>query len=202
MPTINRSVDEYIINAPPFATPVLQHLRALVHIACPEVVETIKWGCPHFMYNGKILCSMAAFKQHCAFGFRNAGLMKDAEKLLGNNKTAMGSMGRITSIGNLPSDKKLSAYIKEAATLNKDGAKLVPKSSLQKTIEVPEILGNALAKNKKAKANFEALSYSHKKEYINWINGAKTEVTRDKRIATTIEWVSEGKSKEWRYSKK
>ncbi len=204
MGTKDPRIDKYIANAVDFAKPILTHLRELVHKACPETKETIKWGFPHFDYKG-MMCSMAAFKQHCAFGFWKASLMKD-KKLMENAKSesAMGHLGRITSLNDLPSNKTLTAYIKEAKKLNDDNIKLPAKPVAKEKREwvVPDYLLRALKKNKSALKTFESFSPSHKREYVEWITEAKTEETRNKRITTTIEWLSEGKPRNWKYMKK
>ncbi len=199
-------VDAYIKNAQPFAQPVLKHIRELVHKACPDVEEKIKWSFPHFDYNGGPMCSMASFKQHCAFGFWKATLMKDAGKLVETAKSevAMGHMGRITSLNDLPSDKVLLGYIKEAMQLNDAGIKVQKKviPDDKKELVTPDYLIAALKKNKKAKETFEAFSYSNKKEYVTWLEEAKTEATRMKRLTDAIEWMAEGKIRNWKYLKK
>lgn len=196
-------IDAYIGKAAPFAQPILQHLRMLVHKACPDIQETIKWSFPHFDYRNEMLCSMAAFKQHCAFGFWKASLMKDPA-LLENAKaeTAMGHLGKITSLNDLPPDKKMIAYIREAMELNEKGIKVPKKAAPKKEeIPIPEELVAALRKNKAAKETFNGFSYSHRKEYIEWINEAKTLPTKEKRVQQTVEWLIEGKSRNWKYQK-
>lgn len=199
-------VDEYIKKAQPFAQPILKHIRELVHKVCPDTEEKWKWSFPHFDYKGGPMCSMAAFKQHCAFGFWKAALMKDAALLTGEeSKGAMGSLGRITSLKDLPSDKKLTAWIKEAMKLNDEGVKLnreSPTKHPRKVIVVPDYMTAALKKNKTAFAAWEAFSPSHRREYAEWITEAKTEETRNKRLAQAIEWISEGKGRNWKYAKK
>lgn len=200
----DKRIDDYISKSADFAKPVLEHLRELIHKACPEVQETMKWSFPHFDYQNEMMCSMAAFKHHCAFGFWKASIMKDPEKILTlKERDAMGHLGQIRSLQDLPSDKILIRYIKEAVKLNKEGVKLPSKvkSSESKTIEVPDYFKNILRKNKKAEKTFEEFSYSHKKEYVQWITEAKTEETREKRINTAIEWLSEGKKRNWKYEK-
>ena len=148
---------------------------------------------------------MAAFKQHCTFGFWKASLLKDPEQILTKvGKTAMGHFERITSVEDLPSDKILIAYIKEAAKLNEQGVKLPPKEKapVTKIIEVPTELTAALRRNKKALKTFDEFSPSHRKEYIEWITEAKSDATKEKRIETAIEWLSEGKQRHWKYVKK
>lgn len=193
-------IDNYISNALPFARPLLSHLRKLVHQACPDVEETIKWGMPSFDYKGPY-CSMASFKQHCAFGFWKASLM-DSE-LRENQKSSMGHLGKITSLEDLPSDKILLSYLAEAKRLNDEGIKLPARKPVQKAdVVVPQYFTKALKTNQKAYEAFKAFSPSHRKEYIEWITEAKTEVTRNKRMNTAIEWIVEGKGRNWKYMEK
>ena len=205
MASTDPRIDAYIAKSADFARPILEHLRKLVHKGCPGVDETIKWSMPFFEFHGSPLCNMSGFKQHCAFGFWNASLLKDPEGILHvRDKNSMGHLDRITSLKDLPADKTLIAYIKEAAALNEKGIKkpsrtpAAPKAELP----VPAALATALKKNKKAGAAFEAFAPSHRREYIAWIIEAKTEETRDKRVATTLEWLVEGKSRNWKYQKK
>lgn len=127
MPGKDERIDIYIEKSALFAKPILEHIRGLVHKACPDVEETWKWSFPHFDYMGSTLCSMAAFKEHCAFGFWKSSIMSDPDKIFEDIKSAMGNLGRIKSLLDLPSDKILIKYIKEAAKLNKEGIKLPPK---------------------------------------------------------------------------
>jgi uncharacterized protein YdeI (YjbR/CyaY-like superfamily) len=197
-------VDAYISKSAEFARPILRHLRQLVHKACPAATETVKWGMPFFEYSGGLLCNMASFKEHCSFGFWNASLLKDPDGALQvKNRTSMGHFERITSLKDLPADKTVLALIKEAAKLNEQGIKKPATNKEPKAVPpMPPALSAALKKNKKAKANFEHMPPSHRREYIEWIAEAKTEPTRDKRIATTLEWLVEGKSRNWQYMKK
>ncbi len=205
----DKRIDEYIAKAQPFAKPILKHLRKLIHSACPEVEETIKWSFACFEYKGP-LCSFAAFKQHCAFGFWKSALLNDPKKVLQERANkggeAMGNLGKIKSLEDLPADAVIINLIKQAQKLNDDGIKLPPGNKVsekeKKELEVPKELVSALKKNKKAKETFEAFSYSHKKEYVEWIQEAKTEVTRNKRITTAIEMLENGKSRNWKYEKK
>jgi uncharacterized protein YdeI (YjbR/CyaY-like superfamily) len=200
MPQTDPRVDTYIAKSAGFAKPILAHLRKLVHKACPTATETIKWSFPHFDYKGEMLCSMASFKQHCAFGFWKTALMKDAGKLLDNRKEAMGSLGKITSLKDLPADKTIIAYIKEAMKLNDDGIKMVkPKAGVKKELKIPAYFTAALKKNKKATTTFEGFNYTNKKEYVEWVTEAKTDDTRQKRLAQAIEWMAEGKIRHWKY---
>jgi len=204
MPALDKRIDAYIAKSNDFAKPILKHIRALVHKACPGAEETMKWSFPHFDYKG-VFCSMAAFKEHCAFNFWKSKLMKDPHGILETNeRTAMGSFGRITSLKDLPDDKIFLAYLKEAVRLNDEGAKLPPKpvSKMKKELDVPGYFTKELNKNKEAKKVFGEFSYSQKKEYVNWITEAKTEETRNSRLITAVEWISEGKQRNWKYQKK
>jgi uncharacterized protein YdeI (YjbR/CyaY-like superfamily) len=201
----DKRVDAYIASSADFAKPILKHLRELVHKACPDVEETMKWSFPHFDYKG-MMCSMASFKEHCAFGFWKATLIPELnEKLQQVGKTAMGHFGNLRSLKDLPPDKTLIGYIKKAAALNDAGVKIPakPKSGERsKDVSVPADLTAALKKNKKARETFEGFSPSHKREYTEWIADAKSAETKNKRLATTMEWLAEGKSRHWKYAKK
>ena len=202
MPTTDLRIDQYIAKKADFAKPILKHIRELVHKACPDVEETIKWGMPYFENKGEILCAMAAFKEHCTFLFWKASLMKDPEKIFQiTDREAMGHFGRISSLKDLPSDKILIAYIKEAAKLNEDNIKLAPRKKTVETKEpeTPADLTAALKKNKKAEAQFAKFTPGKKKEYILWLTDAKTEATRTKRLETAVTWIAEGKSRNWKY---
>ena len=199
MPALDPRVEAYIEKSADFAKPILDHIRKLVHKACPEIQETIKWSFPHFDYKGTV-CSMASFKQHCAFGFWKQSLLE--QSAFPSEKTAMGSFGRIRSVNDLPSDKVMMGLIRQAVELNEKGIKVAKKRPVEKKqLAVPPDLTKALSKNKAAKAVFEKFSPSHKNEYLKWIEEAKTESTRNKRLATTVEWLSEGKIRNWKYEK-
>jgi len=201
----SKAIDAYIAKSADFAKPILNHIRELVHKTCPEAEEKMKWSFPHFDYKGEMMCSMAAFKQHAVLNFWKAALMKDPV-LIENarSETAMGHLGRITSLKDLPADKKLAAWIKEAMLINDKGIKLPARKipEVKKEIIVPEFFMKAIKKNKKAWQNFESFAYSHRKEYIQWITEAKTEPTRLKRLTTAIEWIEAGKGRNWKYEKK
>jgi uncharacterized protein YdeI (YjbR/CyaY-like superfamily) len=199
----NKQVDAYIEKAQPFAQPILIHIRKLIHTACPNVEEKIKWGFPNFDYKG-VFCNMAGFKEHCAFGFWKGNLMKDTHDIFAKDQ-AMGNLGRLTSLKDLPSDKILLSYIKQAVDLNDKGVKRLVKPKVapgSKELVTPDYLSKALAKNKKAQKEFEAFSYSKKKEYVDWLTEAKSEDTRNTRLETAVEWIAEGKSRNWKYMKK
>jgi uncharacterized protein YdeI (YjbR/CyaY-like superfamily) len=191
-------IDAYIAKSAEFARPILTHLREVLHSACPEVEETMKWSFPHFMYKG-MLCSMAAFKEHCAFGFWKGALV--VEKESGKSVEGAGQFGRITELSSLPSKKILFGYIKAAMKLNEDGVKnpARPKPKMPREVVVPDDLASALQGNKQARATFENFSPSHQREYVAWITEAKTEATRTKRLQTAVEWMAEGKARNWKY---
>ena len=196
-------IDAYIEKAQPFAQPILKHLRKIVHQANPNIEETIKWGFPAFEYKGP-MCSMASFKQHLAFGFWKSDLIRDPKGILQESKinggSAMGHLGKITQLTDLPSDKILIKLIQDAIRLNDDGIKLPSKPKIsKKDITPPDYLLTALSKNKKAQKIFNEFSPYNKKEYIDWLEGAKTEKTRISRLETAIEWIGEGKIRNWKY---
>ncbi len=198
MPKTDPRMDAYIEKSAEFAQPILTHIRKLVHKACPDVEETMKWSMPHFDFKGP-LANMAAFKQHCAFGFWKQQLMD--HPAMDTEQNAMSSFGKITSLKDLPKDKVIIELIHQAMELNEKGIKVPKKSAAEKKAElpVPELLADVLKKNKKAADNFEKFPPGKRKDYIVWINEAKTEATREKRTATAIEWISEGKGKNWKY---
>jgi uncharacterized protein YdeI (YjbR/CyaY-like superfamily) len=199
MPNRIAAVDAYIDKSAAFAQPILEKLRDLFHKAHPEMREVMKWSFPHFEYKG-IVGSMAAFKQHCSFGFWKGKLLKDPHRLFpGVSSVGMGGT-KITNLKDLPSDKVLLAYIKEAVALNEDGIK-APKAKKKpkKALVVPDYFMAALRKNKHALAIFEAFSPSHQREYVEWVTEAKQEATRAKRLKQAVEWMAEGKSRNWKY---
>ncbi|WP_160710899.1 YdeI/OmpD-associated family protein [Chitinophaga solisilvae] len=199
--------DAYISTSAPFAQPILAHLRELIHKNCPEVTETIKWGMPYFTYQGTNLCSFAAFKQHCAFIFWKGKEMEDTDNIFkrGEDEKAMGHLGKIEKLKDLPADKIMGKYIKAAAILNESPAKAANKEKITATpkreLEIPDYFLAALKKNKQALAIFNAFSYSNKKEYVEWVTGAKTATTREERLNTAVAWMAEGKIRNWKYVK-
>lgn len=206
MPVKDKRIDAYIAKAQPFAQPVMKKLRELVHKACPEVTETIKWGMPSFEYKGPMF-GFAAFKHHCVAGFWKHKLLKDPSNYLGERSAqggeAMGNLGRMTSTKDLPPDKAIMDFVKQHMKLNDEGVKVERKKpAVKKTLVVPKELTEALNSNKKAKLTFENFSPSQKREYAEWISEAKTEDTRNKRLETAVDWMSEGKPRLWKYMKK
>jgi uncharacterized protein YdeI (YjbR/CyaY-like superfamily) len=192
----NPRVDAYIAKAADFARPILEEIRARVHAACPDVEETIKWSMPAFDYKGP-LCGMAAFKQHCVFGFWKSPLVVgDA----GPDDNPMGYREKLTSVKDLPSKTEFRANIKKAMDLNDRGVKVPRPARAPKTdIPVPDYFAAAIKKNKKAQAAFDGFSPSHRREYLEWITEAKTDATRSRRLAQAIEWMAEGKPRNWKY---
>ena len=187
MGTRDARVDAYIARSADFAHGILAHLRDLVHTACPQVTETIKWGHPHFEYKG-ILCGMAAFKAHCVLGFWKAGLMHTPVR------------DRFESIDDVPSEAALVKLVKEAAALNEAGVKTPRARKAPKpALTAPAYMLAAIRKNKRAQATYDRFSPSCKREYVEWITEAKTEETRDRRLATAIGWMAEGKVRNWKY---
>ena len=182
-------VDAYIAKAADFERPILQYFRDVVHTAVPDVEETIKWSAPFFDYKGP-LCGMAAFKSYCGFHFWKAPLLGKEE------------IGRIAAIDDLPPKKELIATLKNAAQLNEEGVKVERKRTPKKEAKTPDDLAAALKKNKKAAATFENFSPSHRREYIEWISDAKSDETRKRRLDQALEWLAQGKSRNWKYMKK
>jgi uncharacterized protein YdeI (YjbR/CyaY-like superfamily) len=191
-------IDAYIAKSADFARPILAHLRDLVHEVCPEVEETMKWSAPHFLYKG-MLCGMSSFKEHCAFGFWKSSLV--IGKGGGEAEKAAGQFGRITKLSDLPAKKVLIGYIRKAMELNEAGVKTTARSKPKSPKEqvVPEDLADALRRNSEARAAFDNFSPSHKREYVEWITEAKTQATRTRRLETAIQWISEGKPRNWKY---
>ena len=198
MPQHDPRIDAYIARQADFARPILEYLRAAVHEACPTVEETLKWSAPSFVHAGGILCGMAAFKQHASFGFwKHALVVGDAEV-----RDGMGSYGKLASIKDLPPKKQLLADVRKAMKLNEEGVKTpsVRRSTTPKPPpEAPADLVAALKKNARAKATFEAFPPGQQREYIDWLADAKRDATRQKRLEQAVEWMAEGKRRNWKY---
>jgi uncharacterized protein YdeI (YjbR/CyaY-like superfamily) len=196
MPTLDPRIDAYIAASPAFAQPILNHIRAVIHAACPAVEEDMKWSRPHFQYKG-MLCQMSAFKAHCALGFWKGKLL-----FPDSPQEGMGHFGRITSIADLPPQKALAAIIKQAMKLNDEGEKAPARARpAVRELIVPEPMQAALAGNAAARATFDKGSASFKREYVDWVAGAKTEATRTRRLEQAIAWLAEGKARNWKYEK-
>lgn len=199
MGTRDPRVDAYIAKQKDFAKPILAHIRELVHALCPSAAEEIKWGAPFFMYAGAPMCQMAAFKEHAALGFWKAALIEEMPPSANNGGESAGNFGRLKTVKDVPSRKVLSPLIKAAMQLNDEGVAVPKEKSAKPELEVPAELTAALGKNRKAKSAFEAFPPSHRREYVQWITEAKREETRAKRVAQAVEWMAEGKSRNWKY---
>ncbi|TIS96872.1 YdeI/OmpD-associated family protein [Mesorhizobium sp.] len=202
-PNHNAKVDAYAEQAKDFAKPILAHLRGLIHATCPEVVEEVKWGIPHFDYRGEMMCIFAAYNKHCSFSFWKDSLMADV-RLRRNTELAAAKrfMGNLASLGDLPADFELIAWIKEAMSLNDRGVKVPPRKSKDpKEVEIPAAFAAALAAKPEIKTIFDSKSASFQKEYNIWIGEAKTDGTRVKRIEESLSWIIEGKGRFWKYAK-
>lgn len=198
------AVDAYIAKQQPFAKPILVHLRDLVHETCPGADEVIKWGMPHFDYKGPF-AGMAAFKAHATFGFWKESLLRKGDTPLGkSDEKAMGSFGCLRSLDDLPSQRTLVSLIRKAMKLNEDGIKNPARSGARKPIVVrpPAWFMAALRKKPKALATYEGFPPGQRREYVEWVTEAKTEATREKRLATAVAWLAEGKRRNWKYEKR
>ena len=195
----SKEVDNYIESVAEFAKPVLRHFRDMVHSVCPDVQEVIKWRFPCFDYKG-LMCGMAAHKEHCSITLWKGTIMEDPDGILEVvGKTGMGTFGKIKTMDDLPKDDILAKYVRQAVDIQDQGLKIPSKTASQKTVRIPVVLQEALNKNAEAKKVFESFSYSNKKEYTEWIDSAKTENTRTRRLVQAIEWIAEGKPRNWKY---
>lgn len=194
MPKTDPRVDAYIAEAAPFARPILKRIRRAVRRACPRAEEDLKWGFPHFLHHG-MLCSMAAFKAHCAMGFWRP----EVRRRIGREREGMGHLGKLTRLEDLPSDRELVRWIRASAALNESGVARRPERKPRPALRVPAVLARALRTHARAAAAFKVLSKTGRNEYIEWIGGAKTDATRDKRLATTLKWLAQGKTLHWQY---
>ncbi len=193
----NSAVDAYVIKARPFAKPILKRLRTIIHKGCPKVTEDIKWGSPFYLYQNRVLCATMAFKEHCALVFWKSALIR--RKLGKKAKDDLKLFRRISLLEELPSERDLLAYIKLAMHFNEPTTKLPPREKRSTPVKVPKELTYALQANPKALATFESFPPSKRKDYIFWILDAKTEQTRERRLETAIDWMSQGKSRNWKY---
>lgn len=198
-------VTEYIENAEDFAKPILIHLRDLIHKHCSDVVESIKWGNPHFDYNKDFMCVLASSKKHCSLTFIKAEFMSDPRFAGGKTvKPGQRFMSRITTLSELPSDTELAAFITEAMDLNDRGVKLDQTAKAapgSKPVEMPSYFTEALSRNPIAHEVFENQSPSFRKNYVVWLESAKTDTTRQQRMEEALAWIAEGKGRFWKYEK-
>jgi uncharacterized protein YdeI (YjbR/CyaY-like superfamily) len=198
-------VDAYIAKSADYAKPILKRLRKLIHAGCPKVEETIKWSSPFFMHAGSILCCMPAFKQHIALIFWHRALPKSLAEV-GLDKQALARFRRLTDVSDLPKDVVVKRLVQIAAAMNEEGpqsrmARSGAKRKKKPAPKVPANLQAALNKNRKARATFDRLSASRQREYVEWITEAKREETCKKRLATAIEWLADGRSRNWKYGR-
>ena len=193
---IDPRIDAYIDRQAEFAKPILTHLRAIVHEACPDCEETLKWSMPSFVYKRKILAGFAAFKAHASFGFWSGSQVVDTSD---KGATAMGQFGRLTSVGDLPDRKTLIALTKKAMKLIDDGVRPVRSKHEKPPFTVPQDMRAAIDANAAAKACFDTFPPSARRDYVEWITEAKRDETRAKRLAQAVEWLAEGKRRNWKY---
>jgi uncharacterized protein YdeI (YjbR/CyaY-like superfamily) len=186
-------VDAYIRKAAPFAQPILEKIRDNFHAASAEIDEAMKWSAPFFEYKG-VLGQMAAFKSHVSWGFWKAELM-------GQGATMRGF--RVTDVEDLPSKKEMVELVRKAMRLNDEGVKVerAPSTRSAKPLQIPSDLAAAMKKDKKARSAFDSFSPSQQREYVEWLEDAKQAATRQKRLATAMEWIGEGKTRHWKYQK-
>jgi len=190
-------IDAYIARQADFARPILEHLRAAIHAACPEAEETLKWSMPSFLYKGKILANMAAFKAHAAFGFWRSS---DVLGQTGAERESMGQFGRLTSVSDLPPKTELEALVRKAiAVIDSGPAPAKPKKPPKPILPTPDDLRAALDAAPTAAATFDAFPPSCRRDYVEWVTEAKRPETRAKRIAQAVEWMAEGKKRNWKY---
>jgi uncharacterized protein YdeI (YjbR/CyaY-like superfamily) len=188
-------IDAYIAGRADFARPILEHLRGVLHEACPNCEETLKWSMPSFMYQGKILAGMAAFKAHATFGYWNDSMLQQEEK----NRSAMGQFGRLTSLDDLPPRETLIDLTRKSMKLVDEGVKPERGKSAKAPFSVPQDLRAAIDALPAAKATFDGFPPSCQREYVEWVTEAKRDETRAKRLAQTVEWLAEGKRRNWKY---
>lgn len=191
-------VDAYIDRQADFARPILRHIREVVHAACPQCEEGIKWSMPAFLYKKRILAHMAAFKAHAVFGFWQGRLVVDTGD---EPATGMGQFGRLTGIGDLPPRPQLEALVRKAMKLADAGVKASRDKHPKEPLRVPRDLRAALDAEATAAAVFDSFPPSAQRDYVDWINEAKRDETRSKRLAQAIEWIAEGKRRNWKYEK-
>lgn len=188
-------VDAYLASQPDFARPILEHLRAMVHEACPDCEETMKWSRPSFLYRGKILAGFSGFKAHAAFGYWNDAMLAKEDK----NRSAMGQFGRLTRLEDLPPRDTLVALTRQSMALIDAGAKPARTTSKKPPLTVPQDLRAAIDAVPAAQATFDGFAPSCQREYVEWVTEAKRDETRAKRLAQTVEWLAEGKKRNWKY---
>jgi len=194
----DRRIDDYIAKAQPFAREILTHVRERVHAVIPDVQEDIKWRMPAYLVGGKLVLITAAFKEHAALNFWRGQELESRHDTVG----AMGQFGKIKSLEELPSDAELDRLIREAAELAEAGpSPRKPKHEPRPAAEIHPEFAAALDAAPAAKATFDSFPPGQRREYANWISEAKQDATRQKRIATAVEWIGEGKRRNWKYER-
>lgn len=189
-------IDAYIAKAAPFAQPILDTVREWVHAACPQAEETLKWSMPSFMYKGKILVGMAAFKSHAALNFwRGSELTGKTDEI----DNAMGQFGRLTSVDDLPGEAEFAELVRQAMALEDAGVKAPSLKKPRETIEMPGDFNAALDANPAARAAYDGFPPSKQRDYLEWVSEAKRPETREKRIEQSVAWLAEGKARHWKY---
>ena len=190
-------IDAYIADkAADFAKPILRHVRSVIHEACPDCEETLKWSMPSFLYKGKILAGFASFKAHASFGYWSGSQVMDTSD---KSATAMGQFGRLTSVDDLPDRATLIDLTRKAMQLIDDGVKPVRNKTVKAPLAVPQDLRAAIDAAPTAKATWDAFPPSCQREYVEWVTEAKRDETRSKRLNQTVEWLNEGKRRNWKY---
>lgn len=192
----DQRIDAYIARQADFARPILEHLRASVHAACPDCEETLKWSSPAFLYKGEQLAMMAAFKAHATFGFWKGSLVTGDT---GTQQSAMGQFGRLASVADLPDEESLGALIRKAMALTDAGVKPQRTKHARAPIAVPDDFRAALDGAPQAAGTFDSFPPGAQREYLEWITEAKRAETREKRVAQAVEWLAEGKKRNWKY---
>lgn len=196
---VDPRVDAYIAAAQPFAQPLLSHIRATMHRHCADMVETIKWGFPVFTYKGTIVATLAAFKAHASLGFWYGEMVTGDT---GHDGPGMGSFGRLTVIADIPDDAALCSMIVKSMALVDTGAKPAHKqkpSAPKPEAQVPPALAAALSAHQKAQAVWDAFAPGQRREYCAWIDEAKRDETRNRRVGEAVAWIADGKSRNWKY---
>jgi uncharacterized protein YdeI (YjbR/CyaY-like superfamily) len=188
-------IDAYIDRQADFAQPILRHLRDMIHAACPDCEETLKWSMPSFLYKGKILAGFAAFKAHATFGYWNDSMLGEDSK----NRSAMGQFGRLASLDDLPDRTTLIDLTRQSMALVDSGAKPPRATAKKAPFTVPQDLRAAIDAAPAAAATWEGFPPSCQREYVEWVTEAKRDETRAKRLTQTIEWLAEGKRRNWKY---
>jgi uncharacterized protein YdeI (YjbR/CyaY-like superfamily) len=191
-------IDAYIAKAQPFARPILEKVRERVRAVLPDAEEAMKWSMPAYLVDGKIMLVTSAFKAHAALNFWRGQEIGDGQPKAG----AMGQFGRLRSVQDLPPDAELDKLIREAAAIAKTApVPRKPKHAPKPTPELHPEFADALSKAPTAKAMLDGFPPSARREYLEWIAEAKQDSTRQKRIADAVQWLSEGKRRNWKYEK-